>query len=136
MKRGIFVIFLVCILLISTISYNYTAYFVSNKNIHLPKERILSRLDEKERDLLIRLGYTIIYYNFSSEERDENLEYLKNILREKPVVLVLNFDSNKIVIESLKGKREKVSPSLNETIDMICEIMIDAPLECVLREIE
>jgi len=130
------VIFLVCILLISTISYNYTAYFVSNKNIHLPKERILSRLDEKERDLLIRLGYTIIYYNFSSEERDENLEYLKNILREKPVVLVLNFDSNKIVIESLKGKREKVSPSLNETIDMICEIMIDAPLECVLREIE
>ncbi|MFZ8830249.1 MAG: hypothetical protein ACO2OO_02275, partial [Candidatus Aenigmatarchaeota archaeon] len=45
-------------------------------------------------------------------------------------------NENSLKIESLRGSREIKNPTLNQTIDLLCQIMIDRPIYCVMREIK
>ncbi|MEM5832411.1 MAG: hypothetical protein QXI09_01030 [Candidatus Aenigmatarchaeota archaeon] len=134
MEKGIFVLILAAILILSSLAYNYTTFTAYNKKVEIPKEKILNKISNEERDLALQYGYTIIYYNYT-QNFDEIKNYLESIVSNKAIILILNYGENRLVIESLKGKREITNPSLNETIKIICEITIDTPLDCVLREI-
>jgi len=135
MRKEVLVLFLVLILFLSSLAYNYAIFFNYNKRVEIPKEKILNKISEEERNLALQYGYTLIYYNYSNEY-DEIKNYLESLTYDKAIILILNRGEEKIIVESLKGNRELYKPSLNETFNLVCEIAIDSPLDCLLREIE
>ncbi|MCX8190580.1 MAG: hypothetical protein N3D78_00055 [Candidatus Aenigmarchaeota archaeon] len=137
MEKKAVVLILILILFMSSIAYNYTLVF-QTPEVELPKEKVLSRISETQRDILLRDGYTLIYYNYTSE--DEIKRYLEYFVSKNDAYLIGNnvgsLGEDFLKVESLKGSREMKDPSLNDTIDLICEIITYPPLECTLREIE
>lgn len=137
MEKKAAVLILILILFMSSIAYHSTLVF-QTPEVELPKEKVLSRISEAQRDILLRDGYTLIYYNYTSE--DEIKRYLEYFVSKNDAYLignnVGNLSEDFLKVESLKGSREMKDPSLNDTIDLICEIITYPPLECTLREIE
>jgi hypothetical protein len=129
---------LIFVMVLSSFAYAFIQgyYAPTNKDQELPKERKISFLSENQRILAISQGYTIIYLNYTSPN-SEVRSYLNSLTINYKVYLIEN-QSNEdyLKIESLKGSREIKNPTLNQTIDLLCKIMIDMPIDCVLREIK
>jgi hypothetical protein len=110
------------------------SYSTKQEKESLPKERIVSSISQNQKILAISSGFTLIYFNYSST--NEIKSYLESLTRNHYVYLIENFDNKDFLkVESLKGSREVENPSLNKTIDLLCQMMIDRPIDCVMREI-
>jgi hypothetical protein len=129
---------LIVVMALSSFAYAFIQgyYAPTNKDQELPNKRKISFLSENQRILAISQGYTLIYLNYTSPN-SEIRSYLDSLTMNYKVYLVEN-QSNEdyLKIESLKGSREIKNPTLNQTIDLLCKIMIDMPIDCVLREIK
>jgi hypothetical protein len=121
---------------LSTFAYSLTQKLGSSKEEEdLPTEKIVPFLSERQRALAISNGFTIIYFNYTS--RNEVKAYLEELVKTYRIYLIENLaDENSLKVESLKGSREIKNPTLNQTINLLCQIMIERPLECIMREIE
>jgi len=107
-----------------------------SKEEGLPKQKILSYITENQRVLAISNGFTIIYFNYTSPS-DEIKSYLEALALKHNIYLIENFSDQRFLkVESLRGSREISDPDLNQTIDILCQIIIDRPIECVMREIK
>jgi hypothetical protein len=138
-KRTIGLI-LITVMFLSTFAYSMVERFwyfrKSNNEESLLVERILSHITENQRILAISNGFTIIYFNYSSPY-DEVKSYLESLTSNHYVYLVESLSNQRFLkIESLRGSREINNPDLNQTIDILCQIMVDRPVDCVMREIK
>jgi len=131
---------LIVVMFLSTFAFTTVErfwYFRQSGNEEtLPQERILSHIAENQRILAISNGFTIIYFNYSSPS-DELKSYLESLTSNHYVYLVENLSNQRFLkVESLRGSREINNPDLNQTIDILCQIMVDRPIDCVMREIK
>jgi len=131
---------LVAVMFLSTFAYSMVERFWyfqnSSKEESLPKQKILSHITENQRVLAISNGFTIIYFNYTSPY-DEIKSYLESLASNHYVYLVENLSNQRFLkAESLRGSREISNPDLNQTIDILCQIIIDRPIDCVIREIK
>jgi hypothetical protein len=138
-KRAIGLI-LIAVMFLSTFAYSVVErfwYFRQSTNADtLPAERILSNITENQRILAISNGFTIIYFNYSSPY-DEVKSYLEQLTSNHYVYLLEVLSNQRFLkIESLRGSREINNPDLNQTIDILCQIMVDRPVDCVMRDIK
>lgn len=136
-KSNAIIIFFTLLMLVSTFSYSYTQRLsFTQKQPSLPKERILNNISEDERVLAISNGFTIAYLHYTNPF-DESKNYLEKIASSYPLYLIEVAENDTYLkVESLKGSREAYNLTLNKTMDLICEIMVYPPRDCVLREIE
>ena len=131
---------LIVVMFLSTFAFTMVErfwYFRQSGNEEtFPQERILSHIAENQRILAISNGFTIIYFNYSSPS-DELKSYLESLTSNHYVYLVENLSNQRFLkVESLRGSREINNPDLNQTIDILCQIMVDRPIDCVMREIK
>ena len=138
-KRSIGLILIIVMFLstfASSLLQKFTSNPIENNDNNLPSERILNYLTESQRILAISNDFTIAYFNYTSQY-DEVKSYLESLAFKHYFYLVENFSNERTLkVESIKGSREIKDPNLNQTIDILCQIMIDIPIECVMREIE
>jgi len=130
---------LVVVMFLSTFAYSMVErfwYFQNpSKEETLPQQKILSYITENQRVLAISNGFTIVYFNYTSSY-DEIKSYLESLASNHYVYLVENLSNQRFLrAESRRGSREIVNPDLNQTIDILCQIIIDRPVDCVMREI-
>jgi len=131
---------LISIMFFSTFAYSITQRLEYNsrreEDNSLPSERIVNSLSETQRILAISGGFTIVYFNYTSPY-DEVKSYLESLASRHHLYLVENLSNERFLkIESFRGSREIKDPNLNQTIELLCRIMIDRPVDCVMREIE
>jgi formate hydrogenlyase subunit 3/multisubunit Na+/H+ antiporter MnhD subunit len=134
------VLILIFIMVFSTFAFSYVNrfFYLSNQQQEegLPKERIINSISENQRILAISNGFTIIYLSYVSQD-NEIKNYLESLVNKHNVYLIERLSNeNSLKIESLRGSREIKNPTLNQTIDLLCQIMIDRPIDCVMREIK
>jgi lysine/ornithine N-monooxygenase len=134
------VLILSLIMVFSTFAYSYVNRFFylpeQQQEEGLPKERIIYSISENQRILAISNGFTIIYLSYVSQD-NEIKNYLESLVNKHNVYLIERLSNeNSLKIESLRGSREIKNPTLNQTIDLLCQIMIDRPIDCVMREIK
>ncbi|MGC8993375.1 MAG: hypothetical protein ACP5F8_01020 [Candidatus Aenigmatarchaeota archaeon] len=136
-KSSLIMILLSAIMILSTFSYSYTSKFsYRQEEVTLPKERILTNITNEEKLLAISKGFTIAYITFENSF-DEVKSYLERISSNYPLyVIEKNGKERFLKIESLRGSREIYNPNLNQTIDLICELMVYQPIDCALREVK
>jgi hypothetical protein len=138
-KKNIGLILMV-IMFLSTFAYalieKFSYYTQTQESQGLPKERIVSSISENQRILAISNGFTLVYFNYSSPT-NEIKSYLETLTTNHYVYLIENLSNeNSLKAESLRGSREIKTPTLNQTIDLLCQIMVDRPVDCVMREIK
>jgi len=134
------VLILSLIMVFSTFAFSYVNrfFYLSNQQQEegLPKERIINSISENQRILAISNGFTIIYLSYVSQD-NEIKNYLESLVNKHNIYLIERLSNeNSLKIESLRGSREIKNPTLNQTIDLLCQIMIDRPIDCVMREIK
>jgi hypothetical protein len=138
-ERKAITIVLIFIMFLSTFAYSFILnfnYSNTNKSESLPNERIVSSISENQKILAISNGFTLIYFNYTSPNHEIKY-YLESLITNYNVYLVENLSNeNSLKIESLRGSREIKEPNINQTIDLLCQVMIDKPIDCVMREIE
>jgi hypothetical protein len=134
------VLILSLIMVFSTFAYSYVNRFFylseQQQEEGLPKERIIYSISENQRILAISKGFTLVYLGYTSQN-DEIKNYLESLVNKHNIYLIERLSNeNSLKIESLRGSREIKNPTLNQTIDLLCQIMIDRPIDCVMREIK
>ncbi len=137
-KKSLLIIILLSLtMVLSSFSYSYTSRFsYTQKEPSLPKQKILTNITEEERILAISNGYAIAYITFENSY-DEVKSYLEKFSQNYPLYVIEKSGKERYLkVESMKGSREIYNPNLNQTIDMICELMIYQPIDCALREIK
>ena len=138
--KSLFAIILIGTMFLSTFAFTFIQKplqsFDGQQENTLPTEKIVSYLTENQRILAISNGFTIIYFNYTSLY-DEVKSYLESLTSQHYIYLVEN-PSNKrfLKVESLRGSREIINPNINQTIELLCQIMIDRPIDCVMREVK
>ncbi len=130
---------LILIMVASTFAFTITQkqdyFYREEEGKGLPTQRILSYMSEPQKTLAISNGFTIIYFNYTSPY-DEVKSYLEALARDYYVYVIESYSTERYLrVESLKGSREIKDPNINQTIDVLCQIMINRPIDCVLREI-
>ena len=140
MNRSIIGLILILLMLLSTFAYAIIerAFYRmgEEEGQKLPTERIISSISEDQRILAISNGFTIVYFNYTSPA-NELKPYLEALANRHYVYLIENPSNEDFLkVESTLGSREIKNPTLNQTIDLLCRMMIDRPIECVMREIE
>jgi len=131
---------LITLMFLSTFAYTLVERFDysttrTQESESLPKERIISSISETQKILAISNEFTIVYFNYTSPT-NEIKSYLEALTTNHHIYLIENLSNeNSLKVESLRGSREIKDPTLNQTIDLLCQIMIDRPIDCVMREI-
>jgi hypothetical protein len=131
---------LISLMFLSTFAYTLVerfSYFARTQEAEgLPNERIIFSISENQKILAISSGFTLAYFNYTSPF-SEIKSYLEALTRNHRIYLIEALSNeNSLKMESLRGSREIKNPTLNQTIDLLCQIMIDRPIDCVMRELK
>jgi len=140
MEKSVIGLILILLMFFSTFAYAVIQRAFYQKEERetqvLPTERIITSISETQRILAISNGFTLIYFNYTSPT-SEIKSYLESLANRHYIYLIENPSNEDFLkVESRLGSREIKDPNLNQTIDLLCRIMIDRPIDCVMREIE
>jgi len=142
-KMKIMAMFFIVLMFGSTFAVWVNSLFNgSNDQLQIPQDKILNyELNQQQKTYLIRKGYTLIEYRYSSGcleciDVRNNLErittnsdgqvYLQEILSDGP---------DKITITGLNGQKAITNPTINQTEDVICNILLQRPIWCVTSQL-
>ncbi len=123
----------------STFAYGLMSLFNQpTDQIQIPQDKILTyELTEQQKTYLLRRYFTLIEYRYSSGCMDcismkNELEritlnsdgqiYLQEILSE---------GSDRVTITSLNGAKTITKPTINETQEAVCNLLLQRPVWCV-----
>ncbi len=123
----------------STFAYGLMSLFNQpTDQIQIPQDKILTyELTEQQKTYLLRRYFTLIEYRYSSGCMDcismkNELEritlnsdgqiYLQEILSE---------GSDGVTITSLNGAKTITNPTINETQEAVCNLLLQRPVWCV-----
>jgi len=142
-KMKIMALFFIVLMFGSTFAYGIMSLFGEKGNqLQIPQDKILNyELNEQQKTYLMQRGYTLIKYDYSSGcleciDVKSNLEritqnsdgqiYLQEITLEA---------SNKINIVSLNGQKTINKPTVNQTEEAVCNLLLQRPLWCLTSQL-
>lgn len=132
-------LFFIVLMFGSTFAYGLMSLFNQpTDQIQIPQDKILTyELTEQQKTYLLRRYFTLIEYRYSSGCMDcismkNELEritlnsdgqiYLQEILSE---------GSDGVTITSLNGAKTITNPTINETQEAVCNLLLQRPVWCV-----
>lgn len=127
----------------STVAYGIMSLFSQpTDQLQIPQDKILNYgLNEQQKTYLLRRYFTLIEYRYSSgclecidmkyelERITMNSEgqiYLQEILSDGP---------DKITITSLNGAKTITRPTIDETQEAVCNLLLRRPMWCVTSQL-
>jgi hypothetical protein len=139
-KRALGLI-LILLMFTSTIAFSLLQRFFYTPTIKLPKTRIFSNGTLEEELGILRGGYTLIKFSFNEncegclEMKDflENLVYspgFEEIYLEE--IYNQTLTQPNILVASIYGWNETETTNQTLVLELICNLMINPPLECAL----
>lgn len=138
-KMKVIALFFIVLMFGSTFAYGLMSLFNQpTDQIQIPQDKILTyELTEQQKTYLLRRYFTLIEYRYSSGCMDcismkNELEritlnsdgqiYLQEILSE---------GSDGVTITSLNGAKTITNPTINETQEAVCNLLLQRPVWCV-----
>ena len=141
MEKKAIGLLLVLLMFTSTIAFSLLQRFFFTPRIKLPKSRIFSNATLEEELGILRSKHTLIRFSFNEDcegclemkEFLENLTYspgFEEIYLEE--VYNQSLTQPQILIASIYGWNETQTSNQTLVFELICNLMINPPLECAL----
>jgi len=142
-KMKIMALFFIFLMFGSTIAYGIMSLFNQpTDQLQIPQDKILNyELSEQQKTYLMRSYFTLIEYRYSSGcleciDMKNNLERI-TINSEGQIYLqeILSDGSDRVTITSLNGAKTITNPTVNETQEAVCSILLQKPIWCVTTQL-
>jgi len=134
-------ILIIAIFVFSSLAYSFiqgSRFSGANMQVSLPKKSIINyKLSKEQTELALRKGYTIVLLEYKPGF-NEVKNYLEAFAeKEKKQMILEEIVGNQTFLEvkSLKGSSSLSNPTVNQTEDLICQYLLEPPMECVLRQV-
>ena len=131
-------LFFIVLMFGSSFVYGITGFFGKrSEGLQIPQDKILDyELNQQQKTYLMRRGYTLIEYRYSSGcleciDVRNNLERITQNSDGQIYLQEILSDANKITITSLNGQKTIVNPTINQTEDAVCDLLLQRPIWCV-----
>jgi len=142
-KMKIIALFFIVLMFGSTFAYGIMSLFNQpTDQLQIPQDKILNyELNQQQKTYLMRRGYTLVEYRYSSGcleciDIRNNLERI-TMTSDGQIYLqeILSDGSDKISITSLNGQKTITNPTINQTEDTICNLLLQRPIWCVTGQL-
>ncbi len=142
-KMKIIALFFIVLMFGSTFAYGIMSFFNQpTDQLQIPQDKILNyELTDQQRTYLLGRYFTLIEYRYSSGCLEcigmkNDLERI-TLNSEGQIYLqeILSDGSEKITITSLNGAKTLTNPTINQTEDVICNILLQRPIWCVTSQL-
>jgi len=110
----------------------------TQQTVELPENNIINyKLNDNQRYLAIQKGYTIILleYNDTLDPVKGTLESYASKLKNQIILEEIQSNRTYVDFQSMRGELDLLDPSVNQTVDVLCEILLNPPMECALRQV-
>ena len=141
-KMKIVALFFIVLMFGSTFAYGIMSLFNQpTEQLQIPGEKIINfELNKGQRSYLMRRGYTWVEYRYSSGcleciDVRENLEKLTMTSDGQIYLQELLSDENKITVTSLNGQKSVTNPTIDQTEDEICNLLMQRSIWCVTSQL-
>ena len=142
-KMKIIALFFIVLMFGSTFAYGIMSLFNQpSDQLQIPQDKILNyELNEQQRTYLLRRYYTLVEYRYPSgciecvDMRGELEKITMNSDGQIYLQEILSDGSDRITITSLNGAKTITKPSINETQEAICNILLQRPIWCVTSQL-
>jgi hypothetical protein len=142
-KMKIMAIFFIVLMFGSTFAYGIMNLLgQENNQTQIPQDKILNyRLTDEQRNYLMQKGYTLIEYDYSSGcveciDVKSNLERItQNSDGQIYLQEIISEGANRISIVSLNGQKTINKPTLNQTQEDVCNLLLQRPIFCISGQI-
>jgi hypothetical protein len=142
-KMKIMAIFFIVLMFGSTFAYGIMNLLNEKENqIQIPQDKILNyELSEQQKTYLMQKGYTLIKYDYSSGclECIDVKSSLERITQNSDGQIYLQEitlqGTNKISIVSLNGQKNINKPTVNQTEEAVCSLLLQRPIFCLTSQI-
>jgi len=142
-KMKIIALFFIMLMFGSTFAYGIMSLFNQpSDQIQIPQEKILNyELNEQQRTYLLRRYFTLVEYRYSSgcldciDMKTELERITMNSEGQIYLQEILSDGSDKITITNLNGAKSITSPTVNETQEAVCNLLLQRPIWCVTTQL-
>ena len=127
----------------STFAYGIMSLFSQPTNqLQMPQDKVLNyELNEQQRTYLLRGYYTLVEYRYPSGcleciDMKKELERI-TVNSDGQIYLqeILSSGTEKITITSLNGAKTITKPTVNQTQEAVCDILLQRPIWCVTSQL-
>jgi hypothetical protein len=127
----------------STFAYGIMSLLGEKQNqSQIPQDKILNyRLNDEQKNYLMQKGYTLVEYDYFSGCLDcigvkSNLERItQNSDGQIYLQEIVSEGLNKISIVSLNGQKTINKPTVNQTEEAVCNLLLQRPIFCLTGQI-
>jgi hypothetical protein len=110
--------------------------------IQIPQEKVINfELSQEQKTYLMRRGYTLIEYRYASGCL-ECIDMRRNLQRitmtsDEQIYLqeIVSSGTDKVNVISLNGQKTATNPNINETKEMVCDLIMQRPIWCVTGQL-
>jgi len=143
MKMKILALFLVVLLFGSTFAVWVSSLFNQpTDELQVPQDKILLyELNGEQKTYLLRRYYTLVEYRYSSGcleciDMKGELERI-TMISDGQIYLqeILSDGSDRVTITSLNGVKTITKPTVNETQEAVCNLLLQRPIWCLTARI-
>jgi hypothetical protein len=139
-------LFLIILFFASTLAFaGLQSFYYKEEKIEIPTQNIINyELNPEQESYLMENGYTIIKFEYSVNclncleqknflEQIANSPFFKNQVFLQEILTTTTIP--KIKIASMYGQKILEDETQEKIIDSLCELLVNPPVQCVLREV-
>jgi len=139
----IIALFFIVLMFGSTFAYGLMSLFNQpTDQIQIPQDKILNyELNEQQKTYLMRSYFTLIEYRYSSGcleciDMKNSLERI-TMNSEGQIYLqeILSDGADRVTITNLNGMKTITNPTVNETQEEVCNLLLQKPIWCVTTQL-
>jgi len=138
-KMKIIALFFIMLMFGSTFAYGIISLFNQpTDQFQTPQDKIITyELNEQQRTYLLQRYYTLVEYRYPSgcleciSMKNELERITFNSDGQIYLQEILSSGTEKVTITSLKRAKTISKPTVNETQEAVCDIMLQRPMWCV-----
>jgi hypothetical protein len=142
-KMKIIALFFIVLMFGSTFAYGIMSFFNQpSDEVQIPQDKILNyELNEQQKTYLLRRYFTLVEYRYSSgclgciDMKNELERITMNSEGQIYLQEILSDGSDKITITSLNGAKSITNPTVNETQEAVCNLLLQRPIWCVTTQL-
>ena len=127
----------------STFAYGVMSFFNQpTDELQIPQDKIITyELDDQQRTYLLRRYFTLVEYRYSSGcleciDMKRGLERITfNSDGQIYLQELVSDGSERVTITSLNGAKTITKPTINETQEVVCNLLLQKPIWCVTAQL-
>jgi len=137
--------FFIILMFGSTFAYAILSSFGGQdegSQISIPQDKVLNyELNDQQKTTLLRGYYTLIEYRYSSgcmeciSMKNELERITFNSDGQIYLQEILSDGSDRVTIKSLNGAKTITKPTINETQEAVCNLLLQRPIWCVTSQL-